>query len=132
MERVLGIGGVFFRSDDPAILGRWYRDALGIDVYADGQDAVWRQEAGPTVWAPFPRDTDYFGTSGQSWMPNLRVGDLDAMLAQLHGMGVTVHGEAQAMPGVGRFAWVDDPEGNRIELWEPVRDHWGVAPEASA
>ena len=119
MERAQGIGGLFFRSDDPAALARWYREALGIDAFSEEQDAVWQQAAGPTVWAPFARDTEYFGSSGQTWMVNLRVRDLDAMLAQLRGFGAVVHDGIEAMPGVGRFAWVDDPEGNRIELWEP-------------
>jgi len=120
VERATGIGGLFFRSDDPAALARWYREALGIDTFSEGgEDGVWSQEAGPTVWAPFPRDTTYFGGSGQTWMVNLRVRDLDAMLAQLRDQGVTVHGDVQVMPGIGRFGWADDPEGNRFELWEP-------------
>ena len=119
MERALGIGGLFFRSDDPPALAQWYHDALGIDTFSDEQDGVWEQASGPTVWAPFPRDTTYFGPSGQAWMVNLRVGDLDAMLAQLRANGATVHDEVQAMPGLGRFGWADDPEGNRFEIWEP-------------
>jgi predicted enzyme related to lactoylglutathione lyase len=119
MERALGIGGLFFRSDDPDRLARWYRDVLGIEAYSQEQDGVWRQEAGPTVWAPFPRDTTYFGESGQAWMVNLRVRDLDAMLAQLREKGATVLEQIETMPGIGRFGWAEDPEGNRFELWEP-------------
>ena len=122
MERAQGIGGLFFRSDDPAALARWYRDALGIDAFSEEQNAVWQQAAGPTVWAPFDRDTAYFGTSGQTWMVNLRVRDLDAMLAQLRAFGAVVHDGIEAMPSVGRFARADDPEGNRFELWEPEAD----------
>ena len=119
MERALGIGGLFFRSDDPAGLARWYRDTLGIDAFSEEEDAVWQQAAGPTVWAPFARDTSYFGASGQTWMVNLRVRDLDAMLAQLRAAGAVAHDGIEVMAGIGRFAWADDPEGNRFELWEP-------------
>jgi predicted enzyme related to lactoylglutathione lyase len=119
MERVLGIGGVFFRAKDPGALSTWYRDALGIDTYSEDSNGVWMQEAGSTVWAPFPADTDYFGRADQQFMINLRVRDLDAMLAQLRGIGTPVVGDVQEMEGVGRFGWVEDPEGNRVELWQP-------------
>ena len=118
MERAQGIGGLFFRSADPAALARWYRDALGIDAFSEEQNAVWQQAAGPTVWAPFDRDTAYFGTSGQTWMVNLRVRDLDAMLAQLRAAGAAVEDDV-VQESYGRFAWASDPEGNRFELWEP-------------
>ena len=120
MERAQGIGGLFIRSADPAALARWYRDALGIDTYADDQAGVWWQAEGPTVWSPFPQDTTYFGRAEQGFMVNLRVPDLDAMLAQLRGMGATVIDDLQVMEGIGRFGWVEDPDGNRIELWEPA------------
>ena len=120
MERALGIGGLFIRSKDPAALARWYREALGIDTYSEEQDGVWRQEAGPTVWSPFPLDTTYFGRADQGFMVNLRVRDLDAMLDQVRALGATVIDDVQAMEGIGRFGWVEDPEGNRIELWEPA------------
>jgi predicted enzyme related to lactoylglutathione lyase len=128
MERAQGIGGLFFRSDDPAALARWYRDALGIDAFSEEENAVWQQAAGPTVWAPFDRDTAYFGMSGQTWMVNLRVSDLDAMLAQLRAFGAVVHDELEVMPGIGRFAWADDPEGNRFELWEPEAEATSAGP----
>lgn len=120
MERVTGIGGVFFRARDPAALARWYREALGIDTYSDELDETWFQDAGPTVWAPFPEDTEYFGRREQGWMINLRVRDLEAMMAQLRAAGATVDDEVQTMDGVGRFGWGSDPEGNRFELWEPA------------
>jgi predicted enzyme related to lactoylglutathione lyase len=115
MERVLGIGGYFVRAADPAALGAWYRDHLGLD----GND-VWQQEAGPTAFATFEPKTDYFGSPTQQTMLNFRVRDLDAMLAQLRAQGADVAEETQEMDGVGRFGWVSDPEGNRIELWQPA------------
>jgi predicted enzyme related to lactoylglutathione lyase len=120
VERVLGIGGIFFRAADPVALARWYRNALGVDAYSDDHDATWWPDAGPTVWAPFPADTDYFGPSGQGFMVNLRVRDLDAMLRQLRGLGATVVDEVHELAGVGRFGWAFDPEGNKLELWEPA------------
>jgi predicted enzyme related to lactoylglutathione lyase len=115
MERVLGIGGYFLRAADPAALGAWYRDCLGL---AADESGLWRQEAGPTVFATFEADTDYFGSRTQQTMLNFRVRDLDAMLAQLRARGADVAEEIQDMAGVGRFGWVTDPDGNRIELWE--------------
>jgi predicted enzyme related to lactoylglutathione lyase len=120
MERATGIGGLFFRAKDPVALARWYREALGIDAYSTEQDGVWWPEGGPTVFAPFSADTDYFGRADQAWMLNLRVHDLDRMRDQLRAMGVTVLDETHELEGIGRFGWAVDPEGNRFELWEPV------------
>ena len=120
MEKATGIGGLFIRSEDPLRLARWYREALGIDTYSEEQDGVWQQAAGPTVWAPFPRDTEYFGRPEQAFMVNLRVRDLDAMLAQVRATGAVVIDDIQEMEGLGRFGWVEDPDGNRIELWQPA------------
>jgi predicted enzyme related to lactoylglutathione lyase len=117
MERVLGIGGYFLRASDPAALTGWYRDCLGLDADANG---LWRQEAGPTVFATFESETDYFGSRAQQTMLNFRVRDLDAMLAQMRSQGADVAEETQDMEGVGRFGWVTDPAGNRIELWQPA------------
>lgn len=119
MERVTGIGGLFFRARDPNALANWYRDHLGIDSGVDG-DTIWQQEQGPTVFAPFGADTDYFGRPDQQTMVNFRVRDLDAMLAQLRAAGVSVDDKREDMDGVGRFSWATDPEGNRFELWEPA------------
>ena len=116
MERVLGIGGYFLRAADPAALTAWYRDCLGLDIDGYGQ---WQQQAGPSVFASFEPDTEYFGARTQQTMLNFRVADLDAMLAQLRGRGADVVDETQEMAGVGRFGWVTDPEGNRVELWQP-------------
>jgi len=112
---VLGIGGYFLRAADPAALSAWYRDHLGLDA-----DALWHQDAGPTVFATFASDTDYLGARDRRTMLNFRVRDLDAMLAQLRVAGADVAEETQDMDGIGRFGWVTDPEGNRIELWQPA------------
>jgi predicted enzyme related to lactoylglutathione lyase len=117
MERVLGIGGYFIRSAAPAVLGAWYRDCLGLDTDENG---MWRPAEGPTVFAAFESETEYFGSPAQQTMLNFRVRDLGAMLAQLRAKGADVAGDAQEMDGVGRFGWVTDPEGNRGELWEPA------------
>jgi predicted enzyme related to lactoylglutathione lyase len=117
MERVVGIGGYFLRATDPAALSAWYREKLGLDTDEHG---AWQQEAGTTVFATFEADTDYFGSRSQHTMLNFRVRDLDAMLAQLRDLGADVEAEAQAFEGIGKFGWVTDPEGNRIELWEPA------------
>jgi predicted enzyme related to lactoylglutathione lyase len=116
MERALGIGGHFLRAKDHAALSAGYRDRLGLGVDAN---AVWRQEPGPTVFATFDLDTEYFGSPTQQIMLNFRVRDLDAMLAQLRDGGAVVVEETQEAEGIGRFGWVNDPEGNRIELWQP-------------
>ncbi len=117
MERVNGIGGYFIRATDPAALGAWYRECLGLDADTNG---LWQPDPGPMVFATFDPDTDYFGSPAQQTMVNFRVADLDAMLAQLRAKGADVSDEVQDMPGVGRFGWVTDPEGNRIELWQPA------------
>jgi predicted enzyme related to lactoylglutathione lyase len=117
MERVLGIGGHFMRAADPEVLGAWYRDCLGLDTDANG---LWSQGVGPTVFATFESETDYFGSRAQQTMLNFRVRDLDAMLAQLRAKGADVVDETQDMEGVGRFGWVTDPEGYRVELWQPA------------
>ncbi len=118
MERVLGIGGLFLRSaKEEAALAAWYRDCLGLETDDVG---VWEHAQGSTVFATFEPDSDYFGSRSQQTMLNFRVRDLDAMLAQLRVKGAEVLGDAEEMEGVGRFGWVNDPEGNRIELWQPA------------
>ncbi len=119
MQRVLGIGGVFFRAKNPESLGQWYRDHLGINlVPGDYEQEPWSQEAGPTVFAPFEHATQYFGRTEQQWMINFRVRDLDAMVEQLRAAKIEVAVDPEVNPN-GRFARVHDPEGNPIELWEP-------------
>ena len=116
MERALGIGGYFFRASDPEALAAWYEANLGISSMITGWS--WEQEAGPTVFAPFPADTDYFGREDQQTMLNFRVTNLDAMLTQLRVAGASVEDEISE-ESYGRFGHAVDPEGNRFELWEP-------------
>lgn len=123
MGRVTGIGGVFFRSADPEALNAWYAEHLGTRAPA-GTDAPWEQDAGPTVWSAFAADTDYFGCPEQAWMVNFRVDDLDAILARLRAAGVEVELKVEDYP-YGRFGWIRDPEGNRIELWQPTEPEAG-------
>jgi glyoxylase I family protein len=119
LELVSGIGGLFFRARDPVSLSTWYRDHLGVALTPSNYgDLPWRQEAGPTVFAPFPESTTYFGDAAKVWMINFRVRDLDAMVAQLRAGGVPVEIDPERYPN-GRFARLYDPEGNPIELWEP-------------
>jgi predicted enzyme related to lactoylglutathione lyase len=120
MERVNGIGGVFFRSRDPDALARWYETHLGVTrTPTSYEESPWSQEGGETVFAPFPEDTDYFGSDSQQWMINFRVGELDTLVAQLAAAGISVEVAPETYPN-GRFAHLNDPEGNRIELWEPA------------
>lgn len=119
MERVLGIGGLFFRAKDPSALAQWYQQYLGVDlVPTDYSQRPWSQEAGPTVFAPFANDTDYFGNMEKQWMINFRVRNLDAMVAQLRAQNIEVRVDPETYPN-GRFARLQDPESNPIELWEP-------------
>ena len=123
MKRVTGIGGIFFKAQDPASLKQWYNTHLGIDAGQYGATFEWRDnddptKSGQTVWSPFPADTKYFDPSKSSFMINYRVDDLGGLLAALRDEGVEVS-EMQD-DGYGRFAWIADPEGNRIELWEPA------------
>jgi glyoxylase I family protein len=116
MEKVLGIGGVFFRSRDPDRLAAWYAEHLGVDpVPRSYEQRSWRQAEGPTVFAPFKQDTGYFGRPEQQWMINFRVRDLDAIVAQLGYAGIAVEVDPQRYPN-GCFARLQDPEGNPIEL----------------
>ncbi len=113
---VTGIGGFFFRAKDPLALGAWYALHLGVGSAPYGH---WQTQNGPSVFAPFPADTDYFAADHQ-WMLNLRVEDLDGLCAKLRAAGIDVITKAEwDMPGVGRFARIHDPEGNPIELWQP-------------
>lgn len=119
-EKVAGIGGLFFRAKDPEALGRWYLEHLGIALTPTREDSpVWQQEAGPTVFSPFPETTSYFGDPHKVWMINFRVHNLDRLAAQLRAAGIEVKVDPQIYPN-GRFAHLHDPEGNPIELWQPA------------
>ena len=119
MEKVSGIGGLFFRARDPIAIGQWYRDHLGVTLTPAGyMELPSQQEAGPTAFTPFPLTSDYFGDSKQVWMVNFRVRNLDAMVAQLRAADVEVKLDPLHYPN-GRFARLRDPEGNPIELWQP-------------
>jgi predicted enzyme related to lactoylglutathione lyase len=120
MEKVAGIGGLFFRAHDPKVLGAWYEQHLGIAPAPTSEGGtVWQQEAGPTVFSPFPQTTKYFGDANKVWMVNFRVHELDKMVAQLRAAGVEVS-DPESYPNLGRFARLRDPEGNPIELWQPA------------
>ncbi len=119
MERVVGIGGIFFRAKDPISLATWYDAHLGINpAPTDMTTPPWVSKEGVTVFAPFANDTDYFPADRQ-FMLNFRVENLDAMLAQLRAAKIEVVREEE-IDGIGRFARIHDPEENPIELWEPI------------
>jgi glyoxylase I family protein len=119
LEKVSGIGGFFFRARDPVAVGQWYRDHLGVTlVPSNYEESPWRQDAGPTVFAPFPETTEYFGKGNKVWMINFRVRNLDAMVTELRAAGISVELDPEHCPN-GRFARLNDSEGNPIQLWEP-------------
>lgn len=122
MKRVTGIGGIFFKSRDPKRLGAWYRDHLGLDV-SDWGGAIFHwggpeSEAGMTIWSPFGPDTGKMAPSTSPFMINFRVSDLDALLTALRAEGCNVIDNTEPSE-FGKFAWVIDPDGNKVELWEP-------------
>ena len=120
MEKVAGIGGLFFRAHDPKALGNWYQQHLGISLTPTAEGGtVWQQEAGATAFTPFPESTKYFGDPQKGWMVNFRVHDLNKMVAQLRAAGIEVK-DPESYPGLGSFTRVHDPEGNPIELWQPA------------
>ncbi len=121
MAKVTGLGGVFFRSPDAKALGEWYKEWLGLPVeHPYGAGIPHKQLSGKSlsVWAPFDRDTKYFGESGQSYMINLMVDDLAGALAQVKEGGAEVVPKTEDSE-FGHFGWFVDPEGNRVELWQP-------------
>lgn len=128
MARVTGIGGIFLRARDPKSLSAWYAKHLGI-VLAEygGATFLWTDEVpattGMTIWSLFPEDTPYFGKGNekapQQAMVNYRVDNLDELLTQLAAENVTIDPKREDS-GFGRFAWIVDPDGNRIELWQPL------------
>lgn len=119
MEKVLGIGGFFFRAQDPSGLARWYADCLGIELVAQDYGVLgWQQQAGTTVTSPFKQDSNYFGNADKVWMLNFRIRDMGAMVHQLQAKGVRVDVNPAIYPN-GVFARFVDPEGNPVAIWEP-------------
>jgi predicted enzyme related to lactoylglutathione lyase len=124
MARVTGIGGVFLRSRDPQALAAWYAQHLGLHLNEwGGANFPWSDEVPPstgsTAWSVFPAETKYFGAGSKLYMINYRVDDLDALLAQLAKAGVPIDPKRENA-SYGRFAWITDPDGNRLELWQPL------------
>lgn len=120
MERVTGIGGLFFRAGDPEGLADWYSTHLGVDPPPESYDTPpWQQQAGPTVLAAMSSDSPHFGGAEHTWAVNFRVTDLDAMVAQLRDSAIHVDVDPEVYPN-GRFANLRDPEGNPIQLWQPA------------
>ena len=120
MERVLGLGGAFFKARDPQALAAWYREHLGVPVEVGATHGAFisGNQGETLVWSTFPADTEYFGPGPAQCMLNYRVANLDAMLAQLRAAGAQVEDGVEDYD-YGRFGWATDPEGNRFELWEP-------------
>jgi predicted enzyme related to lactoylglutathione lyase len=128
MKRVTGLGGVFFKSEEPKKLREWYGKHLGLEITDWGSNFFWIDPNNPTakqpartVWSPFEKDTNYFEPSPKPFMFNYRVHNLHELLAVLREEGVTVIDKVEEYP-YGKFGWIMDPEGNKIELWEPIDD----------
>lgn len=122
MARITGVGGIFFKARDPKALSAWYRDVLGLAI-EDWSGAMLPYDAPGhppcVVWTPFAEDTTYFEPSAKPFMINFAVDDLDGMLAAIAAKGVPVHARKDD-ESFGRFAWIMDPDGNKVELWQPI------------
>jgi predicted enzyme related to lactoylglutathione lyase len=122
MKRVTGIGGIFFKSKDPDRLREWYGKHLGIESESWGATFQWREDpradSGSTAWSVMPETTKYFAPSDKPFMINFRVADLTALVEQLRTEGVEIDAKLEESE-FGKFGWVMDPDGNRVELWEP-------------
>lgn len=123
-KKVTGIGGVFFKCKDPENMKEWYSRNLGLPTDSYGANFEWRQandpsKKGSTQWSPFPETTKYFQPSEAPFMINYRVDDLETLVVQLVKDGVTVLDEIESFD-YGKFVHIMDPEGNKIELWEPI------------
>jgi predicted enzyme related to lactoylglutathione lyase len=123
MRRVVGLGGTFFKAADPERLYAWYEKHLGLKRDETAQSVIFQnggEVPGMTVWSIFPSDTKYFGAGRSPFMFNFRVENLDELLRTLAEEGVTIEPKREGYE-FGKFAWITDPEGNRIELWEPAQ-----------
>lgn len=127
---ITGIGGVFFRSQNPEKCKAWYMENMGLKSESWGKMFAWRdydnpEKPGSTSWGPFKNETDYFGNSGQEFMINYRVTNLEELLEHLKTKGIAVVKETESYE-YGKFAWIDDADGRRIELWEPADEAFGI------
>jgi predicted enzyme related to lactoylglutathione lyase len=127
-ERVTGLGGIFFKSKEPKGIKNWYEKHLGVGEttfqWNDLNNKNNPKVPAQTIWSPFKHDTDYFSPSEKSFMFNYRVNDLEVLISKLKSEGVSVVGSVESFP-YGKFGWVMDPDGNKIELWEPIDDGFG-------
>ena len=129
-DQITGIGGIFFRSKDVDRLKNWYIENLGMEMESWGKIFSWRDYSNPeipgsTTWSPFKDETDYFGNSGQQYMINYRVRDLEALLESLSRKGIEVVKKMEVLD-YGKFAWIEDCDGVRMELWEPKDEAFGL------
>jgi predicted enzyme related to lactoylglutathione lyase len=123
MKKVTGLGGIFFKCEDPQKMKEWYTKNLGLPTGDYGTNFEWRHaddpaKEGTTAWCPFPKDTEYFAPSKKDYMINYRVADIEALVEELKSEGVTIVDEIVGYD-YGKFVHILDPEGNNIELWEP-------------
>jgi len=130
MKRVTGIGGVFFRARNSKKLANWYAKHLGIPINEGSAVFAWRafsdrNRMAHTIWSAFPKDTDYFGRKTQQFMINYRVKNLRSVLKKLREEGVRVDKRTENT-SYGKFGWIIDPEGNRIELWQPPINYQSI------
>jgi predicted enzyme related to lactoylglutathione lyase len=136
MKKVTGIGGIFFKTKDPKKISDWYGENLGLVINPYGSVFEFRQGAAPekkgyTIWSPFKEDSDYFAPSEEPFMVNYRVADLKALLEDLRNKGVKIVGEIEEFE-YGKFAHILDPEGRKIELWEPVDEVFTIEYEGKS
>ena len=125
MQKVTSLGGIFFKSENPEQLYSWYEKHLGVKRDEEGVSFKWRDAENPnlscrTVWSLFPKDSTYFANSRAEFMINYRVADLDGLIDELKRAGIEILGREEYE--YGKFAWIMDPEGNRVELWEPPKE----------
>ena len=126
-KRVTGLGGVFFKSHDPEAIKKWYQKHLGIQSGDHGALFHWRHsddpdKEGATAWSPFPADTEYYNPSKKDFMFNYRVENLVELLEALKDEGVDLVGDIEEY-SYGKFGWIMDPDGNKVELWEPMDEN---------